>query len=206
MTAPFWEIFTLLTGIAYIVLEILQNKWMWVVGFLTAVAAMVVFWTQGLYASFALNAYYFLMSAVGLWQWIRDERKLSHSLAQTKESPSTAQEKTPLHLNRLSLPILLLSAAVMLAGTATFYFLLRYLGDSQPLMDVSVTVLSAIATWWLAKSYKEQWLLWIAADAATMAMCLIQGLYWMAALYAAYSLSAIYGYVYWKRRGIYLED
>lgn len=192
----FWEIFTLVTGVIYIILEILQNKWMWIVGFLTALAAMIVFWTQGLYASFGLNCYYFIMSAVGLWKWVKDERKVNV----LKES---AEDK--LHLNRMTLRTAVLSAVVMIAGTVAFYYILRFAGDSQPLLDVFVTVLSAIATWWLTMSYKEQWLLWIVADAATMLMCIRQGLPWMTALYAAYCLSAAYGYIHWKKRGVYVQ-
>lgn len=206
MTGTFWEIFTLVTGIVYIILEILQSKWMWAVGFLTAVAAMVVFWMQGLYASFGLNCYYFVMAGVGMWQWIKDERKLGSAVGSGRGEAEKVVPSEPasLHLTRMTPTVALASAAVMIAGTAAFYFLLKALGDSQPLLDVSVTVLSAIATWWLAKSYKEQWLLWIVADAATMTMCLMQGLPWMTALYGAYTLSAAYGYIYWKRNGKYV--
>ena len=47
----FMEIFTLVTGILYIILEIRQKNSMWVVGIVTGLAAMVVFFIQGLYAS-----------------------------------------------------------------------------------------------------------------------------------------------------------
>lgn len=201
----FWEIFTLVTGVIYIVLEILQSKWMWIVGFLTAVAAMVVFWTQGLYASFGLNCYYFVMSAVGLWQWIKDERKVNIDSHDSSDDGSDGSNKNKLHLSKMTPMTLLISAVLMAAGTAGFYYVLRFAGDSQPLLDVFVTVLSAIATWWLTKSYKEQWILWIIADAATMLMCMKQGLPWMTALYGAYCISAVYGYIHWKRRGVYVQ-
>ena len=44
------EIFTLVTGVIYIILEIRQKNLMWLVGVLTSVAAMWVFFRQGLYA------------------------------------------------------------------------------------------------------------------------------------------------------------
>ena len=53
----FMEIFTLVTGVIYIILEIRQKNFMWVVGIATSIAAMWVFFRQGLYASFALNTY-----------------------------------------------------------------------------------------------------------------------------------------------------
>ena len=60
----FMEIFTLVTGVIYIILEIRQKNLMWAIGVLTSVAAMVVFFRQGLYASFGLNTYYLVMSFI----------------------------------------------------------------------------------------------------------------------------------------------
>ena len=42
------QIFTLVTGVIYIVLEIRQKTFMWVIGVLTSLAAMWVFFRQGL--------------------------------------------------------------------------------------------------------------------------------------------------------------
>ena len=47
----FMQIFTLITGVIYIVLEIRQKDFMWIVGIATSLAAMWVFFRQGLYAT-----------------------------------------------------------------------------------------------------------------------------------------------------------
>ena len=49
------EIITLITGVIYIILEIRQKNAMWVLGIFTSSAAIIVFFRQGLYASFGLN-------------------------------------------------------------------------------------------------------------------------------------------------------
>ena len=77
------QIFTLVTGVIYIVLEIRQKNFMWVVGIATSIAAMWVFFRQGLYASFGLNTYYLITSFIGLWHWGRDRKRLV-------ENPSSA--------------------------------------------------------------------------------------------------------------------
>ena len=61
-----WEIFALITGVVYIVFEIRQKNFMWVVGIATSLASMWVFFRQGLYASFGLNTYYFITAFIGL--------------------------------------------------------------------------------------------------------------------------------------------
>ena len=71
------EIFTLVTGIIYIILEIRHHNFMWVVGVLTSAAAMWVFFQQGLYASFGLNTYYLITSFIGLWHWSRDRKRMA---------------------------------------------------------------------------------------------------------------------------------
>ena len=192
----FMEIFTLVTGVIYIILEIRQKNFMWVVGIATSIAAMWVFFRQGLYASFALNTYYLVTSFIGLWQWRRDRNRLEAAV-------EAAGEET-IHLNRLSWKTVAVSAAAVIAGTLALARVMLLLENPMSVMDSAVAVLSAVATWWLVRSYLQQWWLWIAADAMSTVLCATQGLWWMAALYAMYSLSAIYGLVHWKRHGRYL--
>ena len=191
------EIFTLVTGVIYIVLEIRQKNFMWVVGIMTSVAAMWVFFRQGLYASFGLNTYYLVTSFIGLWQWGRDRKKL--------EAAADNPDGDVLHLNRLSLKTVVATLIVAAAGIFLLSWLMKMLENPMSVLDAAVAVLSAVATWWLVRSYLEQWWLWILADALSTCLCITQGLWWMTALYAAYTLSAVYGYVHWKKNGVYIQ-
>ena len=203
------EIFTLVTGVIYIILEIRQKNLMWLIGVLTSVAAMWVFYRQGLYASFALNTYYLVTAFIGLWQWSRDKKKLAvDGLA---SDAVTQQEGDRIHLNRLTVRTVVVSAVVMVLGTLGLVELMQWLNSAGILqenpmsyLDSAATVLSAIATWWLVRSYIQQWWLWIAADLMSTILCASQGMWWMTALYAAYTLSAVYGWSHWKRNGRYI--
>lgn len=191
----FMQIFTLVTGVIYIVLEIRQKDFMWVVGIATSLAAMWVFFRQGLYASFGLNTYYLITSFIGLWQWGKDRRKLKGGQrAGNKEAPS-------IHLNRLGWKTVVVSALVVAAGTWGLAQVMEVLENPMSYLDAGVAVLSAVATWWLVRSYIQQWWLWVVADALSTILCATQGMWWMTALYAAYTLSAVYGYIHWKRHG-----
>ena len=191
------QIFTLVTGVIYIVLEIRQKNFMWVVGIATSIAAMWVFFRQGLYASFGLNTYYLITSFIGLWHWGRDRKRLV-------ANESSAQADDVIHLNRLPLRAVILSAVIAVAGTFALAWLMKLVENPMSYLDSAVTVLSAIATWWLVRSYIQQWWLWIAADCMSTLLCLSQGMWWMTALYAAYTLSAVFGYIHWKRKGQYV--
>ena len=193
----FMEIFTLVTGVIYIILEIRQKNLMWVVGILTSVAAMWVFFRQGLYASFGLNTYYLITSFIGLWQWRKDVDLVSRN-------GDDADDGT-VRLKRLNARTLAVSFLAVAAGTLALAFLMKHLENPMSYLDSAVAVLSAVATWWLVRCYIQQWWLWIAADTISTMLCLSQGLWWMAALYAAYTVSAIIGYLHWKKHGRYID-
>jgi nicotinamide mononucleotide transporter len=190
------EIFTLVTGVIYIILEIRQKNLMWVVGILTSIAAMWVFFRQGLYASFGLNTYYLVTSIIGLWQWRRDIDRVSREGASVDNS---------IRLKRLSFRTIAISAFIVVSGTSALALLMSHLENPMSYLDSAVAVLSAVATWWLVRCYIQQWWLWVAADTVSTILCAAQGLWWMAALYAAYAVSAIIGYIHWKKHGRYIE-
>ena len=192
----FMEIFTLITGVIYIVLEIRQKNFMWVVGVFTSLAAMWVFFRQGLYASFGLNTYYLITAFIGLWQWGRDKKKLSSS------DIDRSSEVESIHLNRLPVRTVAVSALVTVAGVFALAWVMEQLENPMSYLDASVAVLSAVATWWLVRSYIAQWWLWVIADALSTILCATQGMWWMTALYAAYALSAVYGYIHWRKHGV----
>ena len=191
------EIFTLVTGVIYVILEIRQKNFMWVIGVLTSVAAMWVFWRQSLYASFGLNTYYLITAFIGLWQWNRDKKKVGHEDCESTDV---------IHLNRMTFKAMAVSLAVGIAGIFGLAWLMELVENPMSYLDASVAVLSAVATWWLVRAYIQQWWLWIIADTLSTVLCLTQGMWWMALLYAVYALSAVYGYVHWKKHGAYVSD
>lgn len=181
----------MLTGVLYIVLEIRQHNFMWIVGVLTSAAAVFVFWRQSLFASAALNIYYFIVSFVGLWRWRLDRKQADNAVL----------------LRHVGWKSAVISAVVFVAGTAALQWLVRHFGDPMSVADVAVAVLSAVATWWLVRAYCEQWFLWIVADLLSTVICVkisLSGqpeMWWMAILYSGYTVSAVYGWFYWRRNG-----
>lgn len=184
------EIFALVTGVAYVVLEILQKNAMWVLGILTGAACAFSFGVQHVWASMGLNLYYVVISFIGLAKWRKDGARVAEGA---------------IHLRALPKKVALWSACIFVLGSLAMFFLLRAIGDAEPRLDGAATVLSIIGTWWLAQSYLQQWLIWIVADIITTTLCIVTGQYWMALLYLAYIASAIYGYFHWRKKGVYLK-
>ena len=67
------EYFGVLTGLLYLFLEIRQHRAMWVVGFLTSLVYVFVFFFSKIYADMGLNIYYVAISIYGFWQWTRSK-------------------------------------------------------------------------------------------------------------------------------------
>lgn len=184
------ELFATVTGIAYVVLEIMQKNAMWVLGILTGAACAVSFGIQHVWASMGLNLYYVVMSVFGFVQW---------------RKAGTRVDDGEIHLAVLPKSVGIWSAVILLAGSLVLMQVLRATGDAAPRLDALATMLSVIGTWWLAQSYLQQWMLWVVADILLAILCISTGQYWMAGMYAVYTASAIYGYFHWKRLGHYID-
>ena len=180
------EIFAAVTGVIYVVLEIAQKNFMWVVGILTGAACAFSFGVQHVWASMGLNVYYMVVSVIGLLKWQKDSEQV---------------QEGEIHLRHMTKEVMVWSAALFVLGSLILTWVLRKTGDAAPLLDASAATRSLRATWWLAQSYLRQWILWIVADILSTALCFQTGQYWMAGLYLIYAASAVYGYFHWKQKG-----
>lgn len=184
------EIFTLVSGLVYVWLQVRQSNWMWPVDILCCIAAAITFFAGSLWANFGLNVYYILMAFWGIHAWLRDSRKV---------------DQGEIHLSKPSRRVYIVSILITLIGGTALIELLRFLGDPAPVMDGIIGILGVVGCWWLAQSYIDNWIIWIVADTLTLILCITQGLYWMSALYAVYVGMAVYGYLNWQKLGKYVE-
>ncbi len=198
------EIVTLILGVIYLILELGQKNAMWILGIFSSLAAMYLFAAEHLWASFGLNSYYFFMSFWGIYQWRKDKKILNQNNAPFDNDEQVKKGEGDIHLNNLSIKVVIQSLTLLIIGTIGLSYLMLRLENPQSYLDSFIAVLSMIATWWLAKAYLQQWLLWIVADSSLAILCLIQGLPWLALLYFLYAAGAVYGYFHWRKKGVYL--
>ena len=201
------ELFGVVFGFIYLYLEIVQKKGMWLVGFLMAAVYAVVYWQQEVYASMSFQIYYVLVSIYGFLQWGKDKVKASvaDEAIPGAENLNLSSETASLQIfyRKISLKVLLVSFLIYAAAVSFMVLVLgKYTDDPMPFADSSITVISAIATFWLSKSYREQWLAWLVVNTFTVVMCLRIGLYPTALLYFVNAVASVYGYLHWKRKGI----
>jgi len=184
------EIFALVTGVIFLVLQILHHKWMWPVEIVSCLALLVIYVPDKLWGSAALQAYYIVMAVIGIFEWRKDSKEV------------TAEGKSII-MNKPGLKVIFGSFAIIIAGGFLCYLVLKAMDDPAPIIDGAVTILGVVATWWLTKSYLEQWMLWIVADSTLIVLCFTQELYGPMLLYCFYTISSIVGYFNWRKNGVY---
>ena len=204
------EIFGVVFGFIYLYLEIKQKQGMWLVGFLMAAVYAVVYWQQEVYASMSFQIYYVLVSVYGFLQWGKDKLKAGVSdeaISGADDLNRVSETASPqIFYRRISLKVLMMSILIYAAAVLFMVLVLgRYTDDPMPFADSSITVVSAIATFWLSKSYREQWLAWLVVNSFTVVMCARIGLYPTAVLYFVNAAASVYGYLHWKRKGVQIE-
>ena len=89
------EYFGVLTGLLYLFLEIRQHRAMWVVGFLTSLVYVFVFFFSKIYADMGLNIYYVAISIYGFWQWTRSKGRQEQTADSSSGSNPLPQYDTP---------------------------------------------------------------------------------------------------------------
>ena len=180
------EIAGTILGILYVFLSIKQNILTWLLGLLTSVLYIYVFFNAKFYADMSLQVYYVWVSIYGWILWSKGEKK-EHSDTHLKVSKTSTKQY--LVLGAIS--------AILWIG---IYFILKYLTDSPlPVGDAFTTALSIVATWMLAKKLIEHWILWVIIDFVSLLLYVYKELYPTAIMFVIYVGAAIWGYIEWKK-------
>ena len=179
------EIFGVVTGIIYVILEVRQNRLLWPLGIITSAAYVIIFFTGKFYADMGLQVYYVLISIYGWYYWSRGD------------SQRERQEVPVVRINRQQILLLFIVFIIVWAG---IYFVLdRYTDSPVPAGDSFTSALAIVATWMLTRKIIEQWFLWIIANVVSIGLYIYKGLYPTVILYAVYTAMAVYGYIEWNR-------
>ena len=169
-------------GVAYVVLAIRENAWCWPAGLANAGLYLAVFFHARLYGAAALQAVYLVLSCYGWWLWLRG-----------------GEQHGRLRVSRTPVRWAIALSALALAATAGLgLYLERRTDAALPFPDAATTAASLAAQWMTTRKWVESWLVWIAVDAAYVAIYLSQALYPTAGLYVVFLVMAVLGFREWR--------
>jgi len=172
-------------GLVNIALLVRRSVWNYAFGMAMVAIYIFVFYETRLYAESGLQVFFFCAQGWGWWLWARS-KGVEHSVP----------------VGWLSGFSRLVWASVTLALSLNLAWALsRFTNAAMPFADSAITGASVAAQILLGLRRTENWVLWIAIDAASIPLYISRGLYATAALYAGFLVLSVLGLREWMRAG-----
>ncbi len=183
LSSHWLEVFGFVSGAACVLLAARRNVLNYPVGVVSAIVYIVVFFEVRLYADLGLQVVYIVLGITGWIGWQR--------------SRAVDERVATIHTPRRAIPVLVGAfAAIAVVITA----LLMTLTDSTtPVADAATTASSLVAQYMLNRRWIETWFVWIATDAALIALFIVKDLWITSLLYLVFIGLCVLGYRTWRR-------
>jgi len=178
------EVVAVIFGILSVWFARKENIWVYPTGIVNVLIYVYLCFYAGLYADMAINAFYFVMSVFGWYNWSRRTGNNDHVPIST------------LSLVQWVFYIILIAVAYGII----YYVLINYTDSTVPRFDSFTTALFIAAMWLMALKKIENWLLWILGDVLVIPMFAIKGLAFTSVQYIVFLVLAIMGYIEWRKR------
>lgn len=160
-----------------------QNIWGWPWAIFASIIYGVVYFQSKLYSDMELQGVFIIISVYGWWKWLygRENKMVL---------PVT---KTPQKYYLILFVILILFA--LLSG----YLHGKYTDASLPYFDSTLTAISLVAQWLMARKYIENWILWVVANVGYVFMYFSKNLFGTSVLYLFLLALAVKGFLDWRK-------
>ena len=176
------ELLAAALGVANIVLLVRRSVWNYPFGIAMVALYIVVFRDARLYAEAGLQVFFLLAQAWGWWLWVR----------------ARGEDDSRVPVRWLDWPSRAVWAAVTAALSLNLGWVLhRFTDAALPYADSAIAGASVAAQILLALRRVENWVLWIAIDAAAILVYVSKDLYPTAALYALFLAFSALGLREW---------
>ena len=137
-----------------------------------------------LYADMGINAFYFIMSVYGWYNW-------THQNGKTEEreiSRTSKKEKG-----------LIVIALITFFGIL-YYVLSNYTDSNVPLIDSATTSIFLVGMWLMALKKVENWTFWIVGDLISIPLYSYKGLVLSSFQFIIFLIIAVMGLIEWRKR------
>lgn len=183
-------------GLISVWLATKANIHTWTTGLVNVVLFFIIYYQVQLYSDMFLQVFFFGTSILGLWQWmikkaINNDKKIT--MLDSKQ--------------RILFTILILAGTFVLGRFISKIHLYMPALFSQPASypyaDAFTTVLSIVATFFMAYKKTECWILWILVDVVSTYLYIQKGILFIAFEYLIFLVLATYGLIEWRKANHY---
>lgn len=144
---------------------------------------ILIIFQQHLWGELVENIFYVITTTIGLFIWIKHYNK----------------EEKEVEARKLTKFQWFLSCMVFFISTILLYIVLLKTNDPKPFLDSVSTVPAFIAQFMLMFRYREQWIMWLVVDIATLILWISIGNIFMIAQYIFWIMNCVYGFVKWSK-------
>lgn len=179
------ELIAVLFGFLSVIYARRENILVFPTGLISTAIFVYILLLFDLLGDMLINAYYFLMSIFGWYQWTRKVDD-SHYIPVTR---TTKQEK--------QWSVLLFVATILFVTAIYLYF--DKFDTWTAYVDTATTAIFFVGMWLMARKKLENWIYWIVGDIISVPLYLYKGLVFTSFQYFLFTLIAVYGYLEWKK-------
>lgn len=144
---------------------------------------IVIIFQQHLWGELVENIFYVITTTIALFMWLKHYNK----------------EEKEVEARKLTKFQIFLCFMVFVISTILLYVILLKTNDPQPFLDAVSTVPAFIAQFMLMFRYREQWIMWLIVDVATLILWISIGNIFMVAQYVFWIMNCIYGFIKWSK-------
>ena len=177
------ELLGALLGLVQIVLLVRRSKWNFPVAMVMVSLIGVTLFEARLYSEAGLQAFFFVVNAIGWNQW------------QRAENPAHTVPVSWMPWAERALWAALTVALSLSLG----WVMQRFTNAALPFADAAVAGASIAAQLLLNNRKIENWVLWVAIDVVSIALYQSRGLHFLALLYLAFLVISVIGLRQWTR-------
>jgi len=184
------ELFGTATGLITVWLAAKNNIITWPFGLINVSTFFIIFWQVNLYADMFLQIYFFSMSVYGWIFWYRQKDEI-------KKISIISHKKRV-----LAIAFMVVSTAILgyfISNLNTLFPSVFTKPAAYPYFDAYTTILSIVATVWMAQRIIESWVLWVLVDIVAIVLYFLKGIKLVSVEYIVFLLMSIYGFIAWVK-------
>lgn len=137
-----------------------------------------------LYADMGINAFYFIMSVYGWYNWTHQNGKIE----ERSISRTTKKEKS------------MVAIALVIFFAILYYVLSKHTDSNVPIVDSLTTSIFLIAMWLMALKKVENWTFWIIGNLISIPLYISKDLMLTSFQFVIFLILAIMGLIEWRKR------
>ena len=183
VSASWTELLGAALGLIQIVLLVLRSKWNFPVAMVMVSLIGVTLFEARLYSEAGLQAFFFVVNAIGWTQWQRAEDPAHTVPVSWMPWAQRAQW----------------AALTVVLSLSLGWVMQRFTNAALPFADSAVTGASIAAQLLLNNRRIENWVLWVVIDVVSVALYQYRELHFLAALYMAFLVISVIGLRQWTR-------